>query len=97
MDKEETKTIYRIYPDGEVIALFPQLAVTVGGALCQSYMHVGQHSAATPQLVINRTRLAIPKEYAELHKELVRIGYNPKPAKRFTYKDFEIRKAQYKN
>lgn len=89
------KTIYRIYPDGEVIALFPQMAVDLGGGLCQSYMHIGQHSGATPQLVINRTKLATPVEYAELQKELEQIGYNPKPAKRFTRKDFEIRKAQY--
>ncbi len=89
------KTIFRIYPDGEVIALFPQITATANGYLCESYMHIGQHSGATPQLVINQTRLAIPNEYKELKDELERIGYNPQPAKRFTQKDFEMRKAQY--
>jgi len=93
--KKMDKTIYRIYPDGEVIALFPQISASVGGGLCESYMHIGQHSGATPQLVINRTRLATPKEYAPLQAELERIGYNPVSAKKFTRKDFEIRQQQY--
>jgi len=90
------RTIFRIYPDGEVIALFPRIAGSVDGGLCESYMHTGQHSPATPQLVVNRTKLATPKEYKELFTELEQIGYNPQPAKRFTVKDFEIRKAQYR-
>ena len=90
------KTIYRKYPDGEIIALFPQITANIGGCNCCSYMHIGQHGAATPDIVVSRTKLATPDEYAELHVELEQIGYNPEPAKRFTPKDFEIRKAQYK-
>lgn len=89
------KTIYRKFKDGEVIALFPQIAGNVAGWLCQSYMHVGQHGAADPHIVYGETKLATPDEYAVLHAELEQIGYNPVPAKRFTQKDFEIRKAQY--
>lgn len=89
------KTIYRKYANGEIIALFPQIAASMNGGLCASYTHIGQHSAATPQLVINHTRLATPNEYKELHAELEQIGYNPEPAKRFTRKDFEIRTAQF--
>ena len=88
------KTIFRIYRDGDVIALFPQISASVSGELCGSYMHIGQHGGATPQLVINRTRLAKPKEYAPLLKELRKIGYHPVIAKRFTYKDRQIRIAQ---
>ena len=91
------KTIFRKFKDGEVIALFPQIADSIGGGLCQSYMHTGQHSSATPDLVVKLTKLATPEEYAELLAELEQIGYNPQPAQKFTYKDFEIRKAQSVN
>ena len=90
------KTIYRAFKDGDVIALFPQIAGNIGGWTCQSYMHVGQHGSASPDIV-NITRLAKPEEYAELHDELEQIGYNPVPAKKFTQKDFKIRKSQYTN
>lgn len=88
-------TIFRVYPDGEVIALFPQIAANVGGWLCQSYMHIGQHGGADPLIVCNQTRLAEPKEYKELFAELEQIGYNPVIRKRFTQRDYAIRKAQY--
>lgn len=89
------KTVFRVYPDGEVIALFPQIAASVVDiGLCESYTHTGQHSSAAIDLVIQETRLATPKEYAELLAELEQIGFNPKPAKKCTYKDFKIRKAQ---
>ncbi len=90
------KVIYRKYRDGEVIALFPQIAADVHGYMCQSYLHVGQHGAAVPSIVCKQTKLATPSEYATLHAELEQRGYNPKPAKKFSYKDFKIRKAQYK-
>ena len=88
------KTIFRAFPDGEIIALFPQISANVGGWHCASYMHTGQHGAASPDIV-SRTRLARPSEYRELYLELEQIGYNPAPATRFSPKDFEIRKAQY--
>jgi len=89
------KVVFRIYPDGEVIALFPQISASLGGGLCESYMHVGQHGGADPILVVSRTKLATPKEYANLYAELEQIGYNLQPAKRCTYQDFQIRKTQY--
>jgi len=89
------KVIFRIWPDGGVIALFPQIAASVDGYLCESYMHVGQHGAATPGIV-NNTRPAKPAEYKELLQELEQIGYNPVIVKKFTYKDYLIRKSQYK-
>ena len=86
------KTVFRIYPDGEVIALFPQISASVTGDLCKSYMHIGQHGGANTHIVIEQTQLAKPNEYKELLRELERIGYNPKPAKRCAYKDFLIRR-----
>lgn len=85
------KTIFRVYSDGEVIALFPQIAAQVSGYLCQSYQHVGQHGAANPDIVVRQTKLASRKEYLPLLKELEQIGYNPVIAKRCTYKDLQIR------
>jgi len=91
-DKEQTKTVFRIYPDGEVIALFPQIEAR--GYSCSSYLHVGQHGAADIDLVVRETRLAKPKEYKSLLKELKKIGYRPKIMKRCTYKDFLLRRQK---
>lgn len=88
------KTIFRVYPDGEVIALFPQIAAQVGGYLCQSYIHVGQHGAANTEIVVRQTRLATEEEYRVLLAELEEIGYNPVVAKRCTYRDLQIRQEQ---
>ena len=89
------KVIYRKFGDGEIIALFPEISASNDGYFCQSYMHVGQHGAATPDIVIRQTKLATPAEYAKLHKELRCIGYNPVPAKKFSTRDFLIRKSQW--
>ena len=94
-DKEKTKTVFRAFRnDGEVIALFPQIPASNEGYLCQSYMHVGQHGAADTGIVTSRTRLAMPKEYRPLLKELREIGYNVKIAKRCTRQDQEIRQSK---
>lgn len=91
------KIIFRVYPDGEIIALFPQIAAGITGYLCQSYMHVGQHGAANPAAVVQQTRLATVEEYRELLKELEEIGYNPVVAKKCLYKDQQIRQKQAEN
>jgi len=90
------KVIFRKWPDGDVIALFPQIAASVDGCLCESYMHPGQHGVSSPGIV-NRTRPATPKEFIKLKRELRQIGYNPVTVKRFTYKDYLLRKSQYQN
>ncbi len=96
MNKEKTKTIFRVWLNGDVIALFPQIATTVYGYTCQSYMHVGQHGGASTSIVQD-TRPAKPKEYKALLRELRQIGYNVKIAKRCTYKDQQIRQRIYVN
>ncbi len=88
--------IFRIFSDGDVIALFPEIACDTLGYNCQSYMHVGQHGAASPQIVISKTKLATPDEYAVLEDELQRaVGYDLKIIKRFRYKHQQIRMAMY--
>lgn len=91
-DKETTKTVFRIWPDGEVIALFPQIPADIHGYMCSSYMHVGQHGGADTGICSGTTRLAKPKEYWPLLRELKRLGYRPVIAKKCTRKDFKIRR-----
>jgi hypothetical protein len=73
-DEDKTVVVFRVWSNGDVIALFP--GIDEGNGHCSSYEHVGQHSGADYHGVINRTRIAKPGEYRDLAKELQRIGYN---------------------
>ena len=73
------KVVFRKFSDGQVIALFPELPCDNRGNIT-SYMHIGQHAPAS-RFIVHDTQPAKPEEYAELHAELQRIGY-----------DLEIRK-----
>jgi len=95
MDKEKTKVIFRMFGDGQVIAFFPEIATDTKGYYCQSYMHVGQHSAANPGLT-NQTTPASEEDYQGLFDELTKIGYNLEVIKRFRYSHYETRKQTYK-
>ena len=92
---EVTKVIFRKFPTkkerGDVIALFPEVPGTNDPATCMSYMHVGQHGAASTSLATD-TRLASPEEYAPLEAELQRIGYTLRIVTRFCRRDYETRK-----
>jgi len=90
----KTKVIFRVFKEGDVIALFPAISDSVNGYLCLSYQHIGQHGSADP-MITNNTRLAKPAEYADLLAELKQTGYNLQIVKRFTQKDYETRKLQY--
>jgi len=89
---EKTKVVFRIYPNGEVIALFPQIAADIEGYFCSSYMHVGQHGGASTDTVVSNTRPARPEEYAVLNEELENAGYNLIIGKVCTKKDRRIRR-----
>lgn len=72
-----TRVHFRKFHDAEnVIALFPdQARVGFRGArFIASYMHVGQHSDASADL-IGELEAATPAEYATLQNELEHIGY----------------------
>lgn len=73
-DKHQTAVVFRKYPDGSIIALFPKLPW--GKEQCGSYMHVGQHGEADYQGVIDTTKPAQPGEYEDLKRELEGLGYN---------------------
>ena len=86
---QTVKMVFRVYrPDpgvtsvGEVIALMPELTEN-DPRFVMSYMHVGQHGAASYAGVIRSTRPAQPAEYARLFDELTRIGYDVVPIERF--------------
>jgi hypothetical protein len=76
MAKKSSETcidvIFRVFPEGDVIALFPG-EVTRAGHI-NSYQHVGQHGEASRAL-IHELRTATPKEYKSLLAELKQIGY----------------------
>lgn len=97
-DESPTLVIFRRFPTsqgGEIIALFPELPGTNSPATCSSYMHTGQHGAATSDLV-RSTRPASPEEFAALKCELESLTPTPytlKTVKRFTRAHYETRKA----
>ena len=80
---EITEVIFRVFNNGDVIALFPGIPGTSNPYTCMSFMHVGQHSAADPRIV-DTTRLATPKEYADLKRELESRGYRLKVRQRIS-------------
>lgn len=73
--EQSDEVVFRIYPNGEVIALLPEYAADDDGNVT-SYMHVGQHSAADFDKVFEETREATEEEYADLLKEMTNLGYN---------------------
>ena len=92
------KVIFRQWIIGcEIIALFPEIATDTIGYNCQSYMRVGQHGAASPQVMLRDTKPAILEDGAckKLKKELEQIGYDLKVIKRFRYSHQKIRMAMY--
>jgi hypothetical protein len=93
MDAEKTKVIFRMFGDGQVIALFPEIATDQLGYNCNSYMHIGQHGAANPSIV-NRTKLAKQDDYQNLFEELTKLGYNLHVIQRFRYADQQERMKQ---
>jgi hypothetical protein len=88
----KTKVIFKILK-GEVIALFPELAGDMNPyRTCQSYMHVGQHSAADVRLA--SLEAATPAQYYNLQRELESIGYDLWIVTRFSRKMLQARIAQ---
>ena len=74
-DLTVTPTIFRRYPGGTVIALFPELPANYSGSECVSYTHVGQHGDAHVPVVMCETEIAKPDEYRDLLIELTQLGY----------------------
>lgn len=82
MDTEPTRVVFRRYPDGQIVALFPDvpfLPGDAGSACVSSYTHVGQHAGADYTVVMRQSRPATSDESAELQAELELIGYRLQP------------------
>lgn len=91
-----TKVIFKKFPEGDIIACFPELVGDMKEFTCLSYQHLGQHGACDTWYMAN-LRPAAPEEYNDLLKELQSIGYDDLViARRFTYKDQMKRKGQIK-
>lgn len=77
----ETKVAFRVSPDTarEVLAIFPGLSE--GPGLCLSYARIGQHGAASLDLLKEWPKCEERDESAReaLEKELTLIGYNLTP------------------
>ena len=80
IEPQETKVVFRKWPNGGILALFPQ--EDEGQGCCLSYEHVGQHGPADYAGCIAATTWATPYEYAPLFDELSSIGYRLKVYKR---------------
>ena len=88
----KTKTIFRKYHTGEIIALFPEIPSDVHGHYCESYQQIGQHGAASCEQP--STSPATPEEYADLKSELERIGYEVTVCQRITRSMHDKRRAE---
>lgn len=73
MEKVQVVTIFRKFPEGAIIAIFPDEAWYSNGNLA-SYMRIGQHSGCSPQL-IDELEEPTDEEAAPLRKELEALGY----------------------
>ena len=67
--------VFRVFPEGDVIALFCNSAADCNPGNVMSYMHIGQHGEASRNLGQN-LKLATPAQYAPLMRELQGI-YKP--------------------
>ncbi len=71
-----TDVIFRKWRNtGSIIAIFPAVPGDVQGRYCQMYEHIGQHGDGDYIIVLKRTVLATPAEYAELKRELEAYPY----------------------
>ena len=92
----KTKTIFRKFPEGDIIALFPEIPGTNQYWTCQSYQHIGQHGACDTIHITMITKPTTKEESAGLFNELKRIGYDMKVIKRFRYSHMITRMEQLK-
>lgn len=87
-DKHYTAVIFRRFRSrdgGQVIALFPELPGTNDLATCESYMHIGQHGAASVWLSgSTKPAKRIEADVHALWLELERIGYKLREVRCFT-------------
>ena len=73
--KSITPVIFRKFPEGDIIAMFPTIPGDMNPNTCSSYMSNGGHGAATIDLIY-ATKPVTEQEYKDLLQELINIGYD---------------------
>lgn len=68
-----TNVVFKKWEDGQIIALFPHDSFDLDGNIT-SYMHIGQHSGASRDLLYELDDASI-EEYKNLKEGLLSIGY----------------------
>lgn len=94
MSKQKTDVIFRQWPDGDVIAIFPGVPGTPDPGSCLSYERIGQHGSADLKAVIRRTRPATGPAAVGLCRELRSIGYDLDIVRRATRRHRRQREEQ---
>lgn len=89
-NSDEVTVIFRTWRSGQfkgdVDALFPYLPATTHDKSITSYSIWSAHGSANYHFMLTKTRLATPKEYAELKEHLEKVvGYKLKVVKRINY------------
>lgn len=72
----KTKVLFRKWPNGQIIALFPEIPAETNGIYSSSYELIGEHGAADAEGLISRTSPALAAEYAETAIVLTRREYD---------------------
>lgn len=74
--EEPVRVMYRRFPEGDVIALFPDTDADGNLMHCMSYQHIGQHGAAHKDLIKQLPPATLAEEdVTALHAELLARGY----------------------
>ena len=81
----KTKVIFRKFPEGDIIALFPEIPGSMNPIECLCYQHIGQHGSANTLLIYD-TKPATAEEFQSLYNEISNIGYDLQICKRISRK-----------
>lgn len=76
MAEEKTVVLFRKYPEGDILAIFPEIPSDRWGYECMVYQHLGQHGGGDVRGMMQATKPAKPSEYKDLKRELEQIGYD---------------------
>lgn len=102
-DTELTPVVFRMfragrdtYKERDCIAVMYEDLGDYSEHTCASYIHIGQHGACDPRLVVRGSRLATPEEYRSLKDELeaAPYGYRLQVRKRIPRNARSVRMAK---
>jgi len=100
-DEDLTTVVFRLFDAGEggdpeEVAFFPEIpGDSRDPELMQSYMHIGQHGAASRGFY-RETRYTPPWSCHDLREELERIGYRLDPKYRISYRMDQKRREEWR-